>query len=547
MTRNNKYTNNIILSIMISSLLLFAGCGGGGGSSPAGDSSSGGGSIPSSGGGGGSSPAGGSTATTITAVDGYIKNATVTDSLGQSATYSSSGKYTFSSSPIYPITLSGGKLEATDNPFDITMTAQSGSDVVSPITTFLGNDSNLLSKFASLGLGISTLDEFTVDYVNLNDTNLSKISQLLYTMLKDPTLTATFKNSVENNNSLDTLDKLFTIAQIDINASSLSAQVKALSISLLTKVKAFNGSASDMENFIQDEKMLLYFTSPNAKPFITVWETNSSKQDITIPTNPAYTYNYTVDWGDGDITNNETGNATHTYSTDGNHTVKISGLFPTIYFNYGGDRTQINNISSWGDIQWKSMNSAFYGCKNLNGSFSDIPNLSSVTNMSLMFAAINFNYPLNNWDVSSVTDMNSMFQYSPRFNQSLNNWDVSSVTNMDSMFYDATNFNQPINNWDVSSVTNMRSMFYDATNFNQSLNDWNVSNVTSMGWMFVYTEKFNQPLDNWDVSSVTDMGDMFYFASAFTNQDLSGWNVGNVIDHDDFMTYAGTGNTEPNW
>ena len=32
-------------------------------------------------------------------------------------------------------------------------------------------------------------------------------------------------------------------------------------------------------------------------------------------------------------------------------------------------------------------------------------------------------------------------------------WDVSSVTNMSSMFDTATAFNQNINSWDVSSVT----------------------------------------------------------------------------------------------
>ena len=40
--------------------------------------------------------------------------------------------------------------------------------------------------------------------------------------------------------------------------------------------------------------------------------------------------------------------------------------------------------------------------------------------------------------------------------------------------YRGENFNQPLNDWDVSNVTNMRAMFYHATNFNQPLNDWDV-------------------------------------------------------------------------
>ena len=54
-----------------------------------------------------------------------------------------------------------------------------------------------------------------------------------------------------------------------------------------------------------------------------------------------------------------------------------------------------------------------------------------------------FNEDISGWDVSSVTNMSSMF-YCSAFNQSLNSWDVSSVTNMDSMFSHAFSFNKPL-------------------------------------------------------------------------------------------------------
>ena len=43
------------------------------------------------------------------------------------------------------------------------------------------------------------------------------------------------------------------------------------------------------------------------------------------------------------------------------------------------------------------------------------------------------------------------------FNQDIGNWDVSNVTDMNSMFYRAKSFNQDIGNWDVSKVTEMRT------------------------------------------------------------------------------------------
>ena len=84
--------------------------------------------------------------------------------------------------------------------------------------------------------------------------------------------------------------------------------------------------------------------------------------------------------------------------------------------------------------------------------------------------------------------------YLVRKHGDISQWDVSSVTNMSSLFGDATSFNQPLNNWNVSNVTNMWRMFDDAHSFNQPLDNWNVSKVTNMEAMFWGATSFNQPL-----------------------------------------------------
>ena len=62
------------------------------------------------------------------------------------------------------------------------------------------------------------------------------------------------------------------------------------------------------------------------------------------------------------------------------------------------------------------------------------------------------------------------------------------------MFYECHKFNQPLNNWNVSNITTMESMFHKCRNFNQPLNDWNVSNVRNMKKMFVgQGNNFNKP------------------------------------------------------
>jgi len=45
------------------------------------------------------------------------------------------------------------------------------------------------------------------------------------------------------------------------------------------------------------------------------------------------------------------------------------------------------------------------------------------------------------------------------------------------MFEGATSFNQPLNDWDISNVTDMSNMFNGASSFNQDLTSWDVSNV----------------------------------------------------------------------
>jgi surface protein len=104
----------------------------------------------------------------------------------------------------------------------------------------------------------------------------------------------------------------------------------------------------------------------------------------------------------------------------------------------------------------------------------------------------------------------------------LNHIDVSLVKSMRTVFSNGnfnSRFNGDISKWDVSNVTNMDSMFR-SSKFNEDISNWNVSNVTNMYYMFVYS-KFNKEISNWDVSSVIDMEEMF--AESNFKQDLSKW------------------------
>jgi surface protein len=330
--------------------------------------------------------------------------------------------------------------------------------------------------------------------------------------------------------------------------------------------------------------LILFTISANAQqPFIMQWYTYVGDFTITIPVVNEAGNNYTISFGDGTNLTNQTGPVSHTYSAVGTYTVTMSGNFGRLdcsTLDPEQDSPQFISIDQWGDNQWTSMENAFFNCDNLQVNATDAPNLSQVTSLEKMFYGINsLNESINNWDVSTITNMSEMFHFAT-YSQSLGDWDVSNVTNMSNMFFassisgvtlnlnnwnvsnvtnmsgmfrnsaineplnswnvsnvtdmsymfcSATSFNQSINSWNVSAVTNMTYMFNQAVTFNQSLNNWNVSNVTDMSYMFFNALQFNAPLDNWNVSNVTTMSRMFLAAHAF-NQPIDSWNVSSVTD-----------------
>lgn len=279
-------------------------------------------------------------------------------------------------------------------------------------------------------------------------------------------------------------------------------------------------------------------------------------------------YEYT--WFEvADPENNGEGNGTDeillTFPSPGTYEVSFipTGENPLNQIQFNGnyeysenDAYKLLEVKQWGDVEWSSFEKAFSGTENLSITATDIPNLSNVTNMSKAFrySGISQVPNMNDWDVSQVENMSSLFEKAEEFNTDITNWNVGQVTNMSNMFAEASIFQQQIGVWDVSNVTDMSYMFYDYDmlakpyslhntsenddywGFNQPINDWDVSNVTNMAGMFSGAFSFNQPLDQWDVSNVTNMAGMF--AGSPFNQDINSWNVSNVESMGSMFAYA---------
>ena len=224
----------------------------------------------------------------------------------------------------------------------------------------------------------------------------------------------------------------------------------------------------------------------NAQDFITLWDLSSpgsSPSSITFDVGTTGPVNYTWETQPAGTTGSGTFSGT-TATISGLPINKIIRLkinptnFNQISINNNVDKKRLKDIEQWGAVSWTSMQYAFFGCEALNISATDVPNLSSMTNMSFMFsncATLNSPANIGTWNTNKIVYMNNMFDGASNFNQPIGNWITDSVVFMQNMFFAATNFNQPIGNWNTSKVKNMNRMFADATNFNQYLGNWNLT------------------------------------------------------------------------
>lgn len=263
----------------------------------------------------------------------------------------------------------------------------------------------------------------------------------------------------------------------------------------------------------------------------------STNTQFTIPTTGSgYNYNIDCNNDDTDEATAQTGNYTCNYGSAGTYTIRIKDNggaktgFPRIYFNSGGDAPKLLTIVLWGTGKWTSMAEAFAGCQNLNGSASDSPDLSNVTDTSNMFLNdYSFNGNIASWNTTNITNMSGMFKDARSFNQNIGGWNTANVTNLSYMFYDAFAFNQNISSWNTANVTNLSQMFAFDYAFNQNIGSWNTANVTNMSGMFEDATAFNQDIGGWNTAKVTDMSIMFELDGAF-NRDIGGWNTAKVTD-----------------
>jgi len=336
------------------------------------------------------------------------------------------------------------------------------------------------------------------------------------------------------NNATDNLpissDGSFTFAQKIAYGGSYAVTILTQPSNKFCKVVNASGSisGSDIADVIVN-----CVDSPN---FISLWRTTSANETITLPLRSGYNYNFTVDWGDASPISNITSatdpDITHTYAVAGDYTVTIVGTLEAWSFAYAGDRLKIIEVNDFGNMGWKDLYEAFYGCENLT-TFAG-GETASVTDMEYMFSYCSSltSLDLSNFNTSNVTSMSSMFSYcSSLTNLDLSSFNTSAVTDMEMMFYDCSSLTSlDLSSFNTSAVTDMTAMFDNCSSLtNLDLSSFNTSAVTDMHYMFFGCSSLTSlDLSNFNTSNVTNMSFMFRYCSSLTSLDLSNFNTSAV-------------------
>jgi len=138
--------------------------------------------------------------------------------------------------------------------------------------------------------------------------------------------------------------------------------------------------------------------------------------------------------------------------------------------------------------------------------------------------------PIQNWDTSGVTQMDSLFLGVESFHDDISRWDVSHVTSMQWIFYKSVDFRGDISTWDVSQVSDLTMAFAYARNFRSDVSKWDTSQVKSLWYAFAYSSNVHAIMSHWNTGSVTSMEGTFQHSSDLEVGDSLYWDTTHVVD-----------------
>ena len=216
--------------------------------------------------------------------------------------------------------------------------------------------------------------------------------------------------------------------------------------------------------------------------FAMIVATTTASETFTIPCQNVGTFNAIIDWGDSStpstITAYNDADLAHVYNSPGDHVIRITGTFPNIYFNNGGDKLKVKSVENLGEVGWTRLNRAFFGCTNMTSFTAGTTDTSAVTDISVMF----YNCTgLTSLDISGIN--------------------TTLVTNMWIMFRNCTGLTSlDVTNFNTASVTDISSMFYNCTSLTDiiGVDTFNIGGLDSTGDLSSFALNVSLPTARYD-------------------------------------------------
>ena len=200
--------------------------------------------------------------------------------------------------------------------------------------------------------------------------------------------------------------------------------------------------------------------------FAFVMATTGAAETVTIPCQNVGTFNAEIDWGDdttSTITTFDDADLAHEYADAGDHTIRISGAFPNIYFNNAGDKLKLKSVLQLGDVGWTRFDEAFYGCTNLTEFSVGVTDTSAVSKMASMFRSCTglTTLDLSNFDTTANSDLAlAFFGCSGLTTLDLSSFDTALVTSFSSTFFGCSSLTSlDVSSFDTTLVNIMTNAF----------------------------------------------------------------------------------------
>ena len=228
--------------------------------------------------------------------------------------------------------------------------------------------------------------------------------------------------------------------------------------------------------------------------FIWTVATTGAAETFTIPCKNAGVFNASVDWGDGStsaITTYDDANLVHTYTSAGEHQIRISGTFPNVYFANAGDKLKVRSVENLGSVGLVALDFAFRGCSNITSFVagdSDVSGVTLMTGMLLQCTSL-LSADLSGMDTANVTSISNLFDGCASLaSVNMSGLNTSSVASMFAMFRGCPN---------ITDIVGVDDFNIEALNASFSLTSF--ATTTTLP-----TARYDALLVKWDAQNPLD-------------------------------------------